>query len=167
MFEAIGRAIVAPDRPLVLTIDDLHWCDADSLDLLEFVVRFGLQSTSPLLVVGAARDEEVATQPRLRPMIRRLHDLEAMLELPLHRLDTSAAAIAAHQLLGGDATDATVERLVTAAEGNPLFLVELARSGLLDRSPASATDSLPSLPPRIQSVIEARLDKLPGPTQSW
>ena len=54
LFEAIGRALLVNGRPLALMIDDVHWCDGDTLDLLEFVVRFGQQLSSPLLVVGTA-----------------------------------------------------------------------------------------------------------------
>jgi DNA-binding SARP family transcriptional activator/tetratricopeptide (TPR) repeat protein len=162
LFEAIGRALIASGRPLVLAIDDVQWCDGDSLELLEFVVRFGRQSASPLLVVGMARAEEVASQPRLRALIGRLHMMDAMVELPLGRLNAADAALLVNGLrVGAKATPVEVDRLVEAAEGSPLFLVELARSGHAD-PPGGGFDELP---PRIQAVIESRLDQLGPPAR--
>ena len=161
LFEAIGRALLASGRPLVLTVDDVHWCDADSLDLLEFIVRFGAQAASPLLVVATAREEELASQPRLRSLIGRLHAVEAMVEVPLTRLEPGDATLVVRSLLGDDAASATVDRVVAAAEGNPLFLVELVRHGLVEE----ATGASAALPPHVQSVIERRLDQLSEPAR--
>ena len=63
LFEAIGRAMLGPGRPLVVAIDDVHWCDGDTLDLLEVVLNFGQPLSSPLRVVGTARTEEPASRP--------------------------------------------------------------------------------------------------------
>jgi hypothetical protein len=139
LFEAIGRALLVPGRPLALVIDDVHWCDGDTLDLLEFVVRSAQQLSSPLLVVGTARTEELASQRRLRAFVGRLHMLDAMVEVPLSRLDPDDADLLVRGLLGEEATATAVDRLVTAAEGNPLFLVELARFGLVERPRDDAT----------------------------
>jgi DNA-binding SARP family transcriptional activator len=165
LFEAIGRALLVSGRSLVLVIDDVHWCDGDSLDLLEFVVRFGQQLSSPLLVVGTARQAELASQARLRALIGRLHMLDAMIEVPLARLDPTDAALLVNGLIGVQATAPEVDRLVTAGEGNPLFLVELTRFGLIERSRDEAIDDGVGLPPRIQAVIESRLDQLSEPAR--
>jgi DNA-binding SARP family transcriptional activator/tetratricopeptide (TPR) repeat protein len=157
LFEAIARALVVPDRSLVWTVDDLHWCDAETLDLLDFTARFAAKTSNPLLIVGTARQEELASQPRLRALVARLHAVAAVVELKLPRLKQPDAAALAQELLGPDAQEATIERLVNGSEGNPLFLVEMARS---DMTAPDATAADKPLPPRVQSVIETRLEQL-------
>ena len=127
LFAAIARLLVRPDRSLVIALDDIHWCDADTLDLIEFTMRDASTSAAPLLVVATARAEELASRPQLHAFIARLHALGVAVELPLERLDAAASADLARRALGGAATDTVIEELVGAAAGNPLFLVEMAR----------------------------------------
>ena len=63
LFDAVSRAILAGDRPRLLIIDDLQWCDAETIELIGFVVRSG--QTAPVLIVGTVRWEEIpASSPR-------------------------------------------------------------------------------------------------------
>jgi DNA-binding SARP family transcriptional activator/tetratricopeptide (TPR) repeat protein len=158
LFEAIARAVLHTERPMALAIDDVQWCDADSLDVLEFIMRVALQHRSPLLVVITARDDELASRPGLRSMLSRLHALDVVTELPLGRLERSDAVALASAVLGSEATEAAVERVVADAEGNPLFVVEMARSDLA-RRPEGGRDQ-DRIPPRVHAVIQARLDRL-------
>jgi len=158
LFEAIGRVLVGGRRVLVLVIDDLHWCDPDTLELLEFVIRSASSSPNPLLVVATIRQEELISQPTLRPAVSRLCAAsEAAAELSLGRLDAVDAAELVTKVTGERVTGSAFERLIASAEGNPLFLVEMARSGLLRGS--SPTTEL-HLPPKVQAVIDTRLDQL-------
>jgi DNA-binding SARP family transcriptional activator/tetratricopeptide (TPR) repeat protein len=159
LFLAIAHVLVDPQQQLVLALDDVHWCDVDTLNLLESTMRVAVASRAPLLMVATARREELATRPPLRACISRLHDLDVVVDLPLERLDTLASASLAELALGdADATTA-VEEVVAAAEGNPLFVVEMARSGLVGRVGGSRGEDA-ELPPRVQAVIEWRLDRL-------
>ncbi|MDQ2997852.1 MAG: AAA family ATPase, partial [Chloroflexota bacterium] len=56
LFEALARAVLAGGRPTLLMIDDLQWCDRDTLEWLHYLLRFDLAAR--LLVVGTLRDEE-------------------------------------------------------------------------------------------------------------
>ncbi|MGH9258671.1 MAG: AAA family ATPase, partial [Acidimicrobiales bacterium] len=56
LFDAVSRAIVG-DRPRLLIVDDLQWCDAETIELIGFVVRSG--QTAPVLIVGTVRSEEI------------------------------------------------------------------------------------------------------------
>jgi tetratricopeptide (TPR) repeat protein len=157
LFEALARAITGTGRPLVLVVDDLQWCDTETLEFLHYLVRSA--SDVPLLVVGTARDDVMRVDHPLPSLIAGLRAIDAIVEVPLERLDTTDASALATELLGGRSDDVLVRQLAGEAEGNPLFLVELARSGLLDTG--SSSFSRPTaLPPKVQSVIEVRLGQL-------
>ena len=53
LFQALAQAVLALDRPLLLHIDDLQWCDQETLEWLHYLLRFDPQA--PLLLVGAYR----------------------------------------------------------------------------------------------------------------
>ena len=160
LFEALARGLTGTGRPLVLAMDDLQWCDPETLEFLHFAVRFA--SGVPLLVIGTAREEALHDSGPLRGLIAGLRAIDTLAEVPLARLDTSDAAALANELLGESADDTMVGQLVADAEGSPLFLVELARSGLVT---AAATGPSPALPPKVQAVIEVRLGQLSAPAR--
>ena len=68
LFDAMSRAIVG-DRPRLLIIDDLQWCDAEQIEVIGFVVRSG--PTAPVLIVGTVRSEEISEQHPLVGLIDR------------------------------------------------------------------------------------------------
>ena len=130
---ALARA-----RPVVLWIDDLHWAEAEVVQLLD---RLTLGLDVPLLVVGTARPE-FALQGGMRPGGDRFF-------IALDALD-DAAARALADAAGGRGMPG-LER----AGGNPLFIVELAR--------AQSLLGTVELPLTLQGVIGGRLDELAPP----
>jgi DNA-binding SARP family transcriptional activator len=68
LFEALSRAILGTSQPLLLTIDDLQWCDQDTLEWLHFLSRF--DRGARLLVVGTYRPEEIRTTIRCYPRFK-------------------------------------------------------------------------------------------------
>ena len=158
LFEALARAILHTGRPLVIVIEDLQWCDVETLEFLHFLARFA--ANEALLVVGTVRDEAVTDTHPLRALLGGLRAIDVVEEVPLRRLSEVHATALARVLAGADAEDQSIRRLVEESEGNPLFLVEMARGGVETWRTTDATTSRP-LPPRVQTVIEARLDRLP------
>ena len=130
-------AALARTRPVVLWIEDLHWAEAEIVQLLD---RLTLSLDLPLLVVGTARPE-FATQGGMRPGGDRFF-------VALDALDEAASRALADA--AGGAGMPGLER----AGGNPLFIVELARA----RSVGAV-----ELPLTLQGVIGGRLDELPPP----
>ncbi|HUP33070.1 MAG TPA: adenylate/guanylate cyclase domain-containing protein [Gaiellaceae bacterium] len=140
LVEAMGR-----DRPTLLVFEDIHWAEPGLLDLLEsFASR--LRDVSVLLVT-LARPELLTTRPSWGG------GLPAYTALPLDPLGAEDALELARALLGDSAEAA--DRLTKTAEGNPLFLEELAAS-LLEG--AAEADQLPT---NVRGIIAARLDTLP------
>lgn len=157
LFDAIGRAIISEDRPAMITIDDLQWCDTESIELIGYLVRFA--TTAPLLVVGTVRWEEIPEGHPLHGLIAALEHDQAVTTIPLERLDKLSTAALADQLRPGDSIDPEgAERLWHETEGNPLFVIETLRAG----TPATAD---PIITPTMRAVLRARLAQLSLDTQ--
>ena len=167
IFWATGRLLgaLARERPLVLVLDDLHWGEPTLLDLVEQLAR----TTHPAgaLIAATARPELVERRPDWGKTVDGARDLV------LPELDESDTLVLAQEVLGGaDFDDAAIERAIATSGGNPLFLLELLRmlieGGLLEmkdgkwRASGAAGVEL-RVPPTIQALIAARLDRLdPG-----
>ncbi len=120
-------ANIAREHRLILHVDDLQWCDADSVELLEALIA---APAPPCLLVCAYRTE--AARASAAPLEKLLHGVRALgdrgtrREIEVTELFPHEAAELARALV--DSEDVELEALVTAeARGNPLFLAELAR----------------------------------------
>ena len=159
--------VLASERPLLVVVDDLHWAEPGLLDLLDRVAD--LSRDAPILLVCMARPELL--DQRADWGGGKLHATTAALE-PLSERE-SASLI--DNLLGTDALDTAVRaRILAAAEGNPLFVEEtiamLVDEGAL-RSEGGrwvAAEDLEevAVPPTIQALLDARLDRLDEPDRA-
>src|SRR5829696_4552084 len=125
------------ERPLVLVLEDLHWADSASLDLLRFIAR-GIDEL-PLLLVATYRSEDVDRRHPLAALVPLLVREAPTERLGLRALDSAAAQAlvrASHALAEAD-VHRLAAYLIERTEGNALFMTELLRSleeeGLLDR----------------------------------
>lgn len=157
LFEALARAVLASARPLLLVIDDLQWCDRDTLEWLHYLLRF--EPGANLLVVGTIRSEEQQDNPALVSLLRDLRRLDLLADIGLEPLVAADAATLAASAVGHELEHRLQRRLFEITEGHPLFVVEMARSGFADGpSPSRAVP----LPPKVQAIITARLSQLSG-----
>ncbi len=153
LFDAVSRAIVVGDRPRLLIIDDLQWCDAETIELIGFVVRSG--RTAPVLVVGTVRSEEIPQHHPLVGLVDALGHDQAVTTVPLDRLDEATTATLAARLRAEDTIDPKLAaRLWSETEGNPLFVIEALRAGI------SSDGSQAVLTPTMRAVLRARLGQL-------
>jgi DNA-binding SARP family transcriptional activator len=153
LFEAVSRAIVG-DRPCLLIIDDLQWCDAETIEVIGFVIRFG--QTAPVLIVGTVRSEEVPEHHPLVGLVNALGHDQAVTSVPLDPLDEATTATLATRLRNAEGIDPELAaRLWAETEGNPLFVIEVLRAGV------SAAGSQAALTPTMRAVLGARLGQLP------
>jgi DNA-binding SARP family transcriptional activator len=167
LFEALARALQACGRPLVLALDDAQWCDRDTLEWLHYLLRF--DSTMPLLVIlgvrlGEARLDAGSDHP-LAALLFDLHVQQQVTELELGALSKAESFDLAAQAVGHPLPAAELQRLHRDSQGNPLFIVEMARAqsaqlnGEGDAPYEAATTALP-LPPKVRAVIRARVSQL-------
>ncbi|MGL6278834.1 MAG: AAA family ATPase, partial [Gaiella sp.] len=137
----------AESRPLVLVFDDLHWAEPPLLDLVEHVADWARDA--PIFLCCVARPELLDLRPGWGG--GKLNATSLLLE----PLPVEDAAVLADGLLGELGFDREIrDRVLTAAEGNPLFIEEMAA---LTRRAGGAV----VVPPTIHAVIQARLDQLP------
>jgi DNA-binding SARP family transcriptional activator len=149
LFGALGRALLAAGAPLLLTVDDVQWADAQSLRLIHYLVRAA--PSARLLVAATVRREELDAGHPLAALTTALQALERFSEIELDRLDREETALLARRITGTPLDAAELERLYGDSEGNPLFVVE----ALKPDAPATA--------PRVQAVIAGRLARLSPP----
>ena len=160
LFEALAHGILASSRPVTLLIDDLQWCDVETLDWLRFLFRFA--PDAPLLVVGTIRDDELGPDQPWKSFALGLRERGQLTDVPLGRLDRKETGALAAQIATRELEPTQADRVFRETEGNPLFVVEAVRAGLLDsdRPDATATAEAKPIPPRVQAVIEHRLSQL-------
>ena len=145
----------ATRTPLVLAIDDLHWADQSTLDLVSFIVH--TISSSPVVVVLAYRTDELTRRHPLRPLLARLQRAAHVTSVPIRALDRSEVADLATAILGELPDTALLDDVLTRSEGIPFFVEELL---------AAADDTTGALPDALADVLVARVDELPPDAQA-
>jgi hypothetical protein len=169
LFEQVADflAEVGAARPLVLLLEDLHWIDQASLDLLRYLTRQLV--TQPILLVATYRSDELHRRHPLHAAIPALlRDTDGR-RLELRQLDDDAvlALVYERYLLADDDTRRLAAYIQRRAEGHALYVRELLltveEAGLLTRagdSWALGDLSQSGVPTLIRHVIEERLARL-------
>jgi DNA-binding SARP family transcriptional activator len=145
---------LARSRPLLVIFEDLHWAEPTFLDLVESLAV--QQGRSPLILVCVARPELVEQRPAWAAGTERAVSIELM---PL--ADTPSAALLESLAADQRISPSTRARVLETAAGNPLYLEQLAVS----LSEQTESQARPVLPPTIQALLTARLQRL-GPGAS-
>ncbi len=175
---AMGRQVLRTSRrlferlseehPLVLLIEDIHWIDQSSAELLEHLLP--LVETVPLLVCVISRPDPPASAARLQQLAATRWP-DRYTEISLLPLTPPDSLHLVRNLLGTDELPLPLRDLILSkAEGNPFFMEEVVRSltamGALVRDPTTgklrATRQVEeiTIPDTIQGVIMARVDRL-------
>jgi len=157
-FEGLARALLAAPQPLLLLLDDLQWCDRETIEWLHFLSRF--DPPARLLVVGTARAGELDAQHPLLALLRQLRSSSQLAELALEPLDAAETARLAAVVGNRAVDDDAATRLYHQTEGNPLFIVETVRAQGAGGLPGVAGGETAGLPPRAHAVIAGRLAQL-------
>ena len=162
LFEALSKAVLAGGGPTLLLLDDLQWCDRDTLEWLHFLLRFA--PTAPLLLLCTLRSEEVFGNPALRTFMQDLQQrggLERLNLGPLTREETGelAASLAEADFTAG-AHSRVVSRLSCLRPPRASRCLSWKRCGPgLSFGGESGPLAFPASP-RVQAVIAARLEQL-------
>lgn len=157
LFDAIAGLWkqAAADREQLLILDNLHWADAPSLRLLEFLATE--MTASRLVVLGTYRDIELSRQHPLSHTLGELarHTCFSRMRLTgLTRAETGKFIAAA---TGQAPSPALLSNVHAQTEGNPLFVAEMTRFLMQENMLASMPRRIPE---GIREVIGTRLNRL-------
>ena len=157
-FEAIRDLLIrgSQDRPLILTVEDLHWIDKTTEEFLSYMIGW-LPRTRILLLL--LYRPEYTHQWGSKSYYHRIG---------VEQLSTSTSAELVGAILDGDVVPELRDLILTRAAGNPLFMEELTYN-LLDNGSIQKKDdrfilaqdvSRLQVPDTIQGIIAARMDRL-------
>jgi predicted ATPase len=154
LFELVLRFLdrLGQRRPVVLVIEDAHWADHSTLDLLIFLIRMARQER--LLVLATYRSDELHSQHPLRTAMAELDRSWHLEHVELTRFNQVELAALVGGILGRPPPPATVQHIFTRSEGNAFLAEELL---------AAEVSSQPGreLPLRLQGILLARITALP------
>ena len=158
-FEIVTQHIisVAKTTPLLIVVEDIHWADPTTLELIHILIE--TIQRKPILLVITAR-------PDVRPAwVGRSHVTVQYLSA----LDRSASVTLIKQVAGGrELPERVIDRIVAHADGMPLFMEELTKtvleqiqdSGTREYAPSLEWLSMDVIPRSLHSSLMARLDRL-------
>jgi class 3 adenylate cyclase/tetratricopeptide (TPR) repeat protein len=148
LFEALAR-----EKALVVVLDDLHWAESTFLDLVEHLADWSREA--PILLLCLARPELLDTRPGWSG--GKLNATSLLLE-PLSATETETLI----DNLFARLAESLRNRITEAAEGNPLFVEQM----LAMLTEQVELDGELQVPPTIQALLAARLDRLPAPERA-
>lgn len=150
LYESLFRCIadLAAQRPLLLVLEDMHWAEAASLDLLQFLLR--RVPGAPVMVVITYREEESARLQAFHRLRREARTSAGAASMWLSRF--SAADVEELCATVPDVRDRAAEALIAASNGNPLFLAQLVVEVRDENSAA--------VPGTLDAVLERRIERL-------
>ena len=154
-FEALLRHIesVAGKQPLLMIVEDIHWMDPSSLELLDLLIQ-RIDTLSVFLLIAYRAD--------FRSPWAGLSGVKTVM---LDRLNSWHTAELVEHVAANTGLPSTMrERIVAQTDGIPLFTEELTRAVLESTEPRSALLSF-SVPSTLQTSLMARLDRLPAAKQ--
>ncbi|MDF5752334.1 helix-turn-helix transcriptional regulator [Spongiactinospora sp. TRM90649] len=144
---------LAEREPIVLVIEDAHWADGSTRDLLTFLVRYQPPDARTLILVTYRADEIHRKHP-LRPMLAELGRMERVTRMELARLSRREVIQQAAGILAGTPRAADIDAVYARSEGNPLFVEAL----LCDDDDGAVPESL-------RDLLLASVERLPEKTQ--
>jgi hypothetical protein len=149
--ESLAESLLYGAPPRLLVLDDVQWCDAPTLGLVALVLHS--RPSAPALVVAIARREELAGD---HPFLR-LRDALAgdgrVTEVEVGRLSPEETAMVADAVTSVPLDGSDHDRIWAESAGNPLFVVEFAKSKRAWTEPGQVA-------PTVRAVIEGRLRRL-------
>jgi predicted ATPase len=143
LFEAVLEALRSAPRPVLVVIEDAHWADEATMDLLKFLGRRVARTRA--LIVVSYRDDEVTASHPLRRVIGELPP-DALIRVPLARLTPAGVQQLAQQM------GCRADGVHALTRGNAFFVTEVLRD---------TTEPRGAVPATVQDVVLARFARLP------
>jgi DNA-binding CsgD family transcriptional regulator/tetratricopeptide (TPR) repeat protein len=151
LFEAVHGALtrLSQSRPLLFIVEDIHWADQSTRDLLRFL--FSRQFNSDVAVLATYRSDDLHRRHPLRAALAEWVRLPGVGRLQLSPLDEDDSRDLVHALRPEPLPEADVRHILARAEGNPFFIEELV---------AAAEVSGGLLPTDLSDLLLVRLEQL-------
>ena len=155
-FEGLARALLAVGRPLLLVLDNIQWCDQETLAFITFCL--GLADGAQILVAATLREDNVEEDPELSGWIVRMRASGFLTELSLGPLEAADTAHLAEAISGQRLPDTDADLLHAATGGFPLYVIEAIRgTAVAGGTPLPVGD--------LAAVLRKRLDQGTGPAR--
>lgn len=156
LFELVAALFdrLAERQPLVLVIEDLHWADRSTRDLIGFLIRSA--RLPHVLLLATYRTDELHRGHPLRPFLAELDRVRGVQRADLDRLDRDGTAEMLTHLLGAEPEPRTVDAVHERAQGNPFFIEQFA---------ASADPTCCDIPHSLRDLLLSRVDQLSDAAQ--
>jgi tetratricopeptide (TPR) repeat protein len=155
-FEGLARALLTVGRPLLLVLDNLQWCDQETLAFVTFCLR--LSPGAQILVAATLRDDSPAEDPALAAWTRMMRATGLLTELTLSPFEAADTARLAEAASGRPLEEADTHLLQATTGGFPLYVIEAVR-GAADpgAAPLPAGD--------LTAVLRNRLEQATAPAR--
>lgn len=157
LFELTARLLerLAAHRTLVLVIEDLHWADRSTRELLAYLLR-ALHDANVLLV-ATYRSDDIHRRHPLRPFLAEIDRMRTVRRVELARFNREEVRSQIAGIKGSAPEEDTVDRVYQRSEGNAFFVEELA-CGLADGALHGLSDPL-------RDLLLVRVEALPEDAQ--
>jgi DNA-binding NarL/FixJ family response regulator len=151
-------AELAAAAPVLLVLEDLHWADASTRDLVTFLSR--MLHRERVALIGTYRSDDLHRRHPLRPVVAELQRLPSVISVDLAPLDPSALAEHLTAAARGRLDATELNDIVTRAEGNAYYAEELLAASLSGDSRGHS-----ALPAGLADLLLSRVEQLPDPAQ--
>jgi len=145
-------------RPIVLLLDDLHWADAPSVQLLQYLL--GHLAAHRIFILGTYRDTEIGVEHPLRAPIAALLASAGVRQLVLGGLSKDAVSSYIALTTGAPTVVQLSAALHLRTEGNPLYIREVLRMLAESTRTTKQSEWTKDIPDGVRAVIRRRLDRL-------
>ncbi|HVT63941.1 MAG TPA: AAA family ATPase [Mycobacteriales bacterium] len=151
LLEAVHDALIAlaAESPLLVVIEDLHWADQSTRDLLHWLFTRGLEA--PVTILATYRSDDLHRRHPLRATLAEWVRLPRVARLQLGPLSSAEARSLVQTLQPDVIGERDLRQILARAEGNPFFLEELV---------AAATTRDGRLPTDLADLLLVRLERL-------
>ena len=144
---------VSSVRPVLLIVEDIHWADRSTLDLLGYLAQ-GLWE-APIVLAASFRSDEIHRRHPLQPFLGEVQRARSTERIDLSRFSEDEVAEQVSAILGETASPEVVDRVFRRSDGNAFYAEELV----------AAETSGTGLPPAMRDVLLARVATLSEPSR--
>ncbi|MCW2539432.1 MAG: hypothetical protein JWN95_1157 [Frankiales bacterium] len=147
---------LALNRPVVLILEDLHWADSSTLELIAYLTH--ALSDSPVLLVTTFRSDEIHRRHPLRPLISAWERDRSVVRVALERFSRDEVADQLAAIIEDRPDEALIELIYSRSEGNAFLVEELLGAVRAGGDPSA-------LPPSVRDILLTRIDTMSSDAQ--